>query len=128
MSGLSQPDLSDIKRGDWVDRRLPRSLRPYVDIRDDKRLGLKSTAILFGVHGKAAVGLFYGLAVTAWAVGGFLAGMTAPYALGIAVISAHLGWQAWRLDLTRPDLSFRLFLANIGTGILLALAAYMGTW
>ncbi|MDP0929521.1 hypothetical protein Q0601_20240 [Paracoccus onubensis] len=23
----------------------------YVDVRDDKRLGLKSTAILFGAHG-----------------------------------------------------------------------------
>lgn len=71
--------------------------------------------------------MFYGLTVAAWAVGGFLAGMSAPYALGIAVIAGHLGWQAWRLDLGRPDLSFRLFLANIGTGLVLAVAAYMGT-
>ena len=104
------------------------SVYAYVDIRDDKRLGLKSTAILFGAHGKAMIGLFYGLTVVAWAAGGFLAGMSAPYALGIVVIAGHLGWQVWRLDLGRPDLSFRLFLANIGTGLLLAVAAYMGTW
>lgn len=103
------------------------SVYAYVDIRDDTRLGLRSTAILFGRHGKAAIGLFYGLAVAAWAVGGWLAGMSALYGFGIAVIAVHLGWQAWRLDLGRPDLSFRLFLANILTGLLLAVAAYLGT-
>lgn len=103
------------------------SVYAYVDIRDDKRLGLKSTAILFGARGKAMIGLFYGLAVAAWGLGGLLAGMTLPYALGVAAIAAHLGWQAWQLDLGRPDLSFRLFLANIGTGVLLAVAAYLGT-
>lgn len=104
------------------------SVYAYVDIRDDKRLGLKSTAILFGAHGKAAIGLFYALTIAAWALGGFLTGMSASYALGIALIAAHLAWQVWRLDLERPDLSFRLFLANIGTGMMLAAAAYVGTW
>src|SRR4051794_19591647 len=29
MTTLSRPDLSDIRRGDWVDRRLPIAWRPY---------------------------------------------------------------------------------------------------
>ncbi len=99
----------------------------YVDVRDDARLGLKSTAILFGQHGKACIGLFYAVAIAAWSTGGWLTGMSLPYAVGMLVIAAYLGWQIWRLDLSRPEISYRLFLANILTGILLAAAAFAGT-
>ena len=99
----------------------------YVDVRDDTRLGLKSTAILFGSRGKACIGLFYAMAVAAWSVGGWLAGMSLPYAAGMLVIAVHLGWQTWRLDLSRPEINYRLFLANILTGMLLAAAAFAGT-
>jgi 4-hydroxybenzoate polyprenyltransferase len=99
----------------------------YVDVKDDTRLGLKSTAILFGRHGKAIIGVFYGLAVGAWALGGWLLGMSLPYMLGILVIAAHLAWQTGRIDLVRPEVNYRLFLANILTGLLLAGAAVLGT-
>lgn len=99
----------------------------YVDVKDDKRLGLKSTAILFGRHGKAIIGVFYGLAVGAWALGGWLLGMSLPYMLGILVIAAHLAWQTGRIDLVRPEVNYRLFLANILTGLLLAGTAVLGT-
>ncbi|WP_448954704.1 4-hydroxybenzoate octaprenyltransferase [Labrys neptuniae] len=100
----------------------------YVDVRDDTRLGLKSTAILFGRRGKAFVGLFYGLTIAGWSLGGWLAGMSLPYAIGMLAIAAHLAWQTWRLNLARPDVNYRLFLANILTGILLAGAAFAGSW
>jgi len=100
----------------------------YVDVKDDTRLGLKSTAILFGQHGKTCIGLFYGLTVLAWSIGGWLVGMSMPYAVGMLVIAAHLAWQTWRLDLTRPEVNFRLFLSNILTGALLACAALFGAW
>ena len=99
----------------------------YVDVRDDTRLGLKSTAILFGDRGRACIGLFYTIAIAAWSAGGWLTGMSLPYATGMLVIAAHLGWQTWRLDLSRPEISYRLFLANILTGMLLAAAAFAGT-
>ncbi|MDK4702339.1 4-hydroxybenzoate octaprenyltransferase [Rhizobium sp. CNPSo 4062] len=99
----------------------------YVDVRDDARLGLKSTAILFGNRGKACIGLFYAIAIVAWSAGGWLTGMSLPYATGMLVIAAHLGWQTWRLDLLRPEISYQLFLANILTGMLLAAAAFAGT-
>lgn len=100
----------------------------YVDVKDDSRLGLKSTAILFGQHGKTCIGLFYALTVGAWSLGGWLLGMSLPYAIGMLVIAAHLAWQTWRIDLDRPEVNFRLFLANILTGALLAGAAFVGTW
>jgi 4-hydroxybenzoate polyprenyltransferase len=100
----------------------------YVDVKDDTRLGLKSTAILFGRRGKAWIGLFYALTVASWSLGGWLSDMALPYAAGMAVIAAHLAWQTWRIDLRRPELNFRLFLSNILTGVLLACAALAGTW
>ncbi|KAF5888179.1 4-hydroxybenzoate octaprenyltransferase [Rhizobium sp. PEPV16] len=205
MTTLSRPDLSDIHRGDWVDRRLPAGWRPYtrlarldrpvgiwltlfpcwaackrfthwpqavlgaafnwgmlmawaeaaghipagavlmwtgaiawqigydtvyayVDLKDDTRLGLKSTAILFGRHGKTFIGLFYALAVGAWSLGGWLLDMSPPYAIGMLVIAIHLAWQTQRIDLARPEVNYRLFLANILTGLLLACTALSGTW
>ena len=100
----------------------------YVDVEDDTRLGLKSTAILFGPRGKLAVGACYALTVAAWSVGGCMSGSTPFYAVGMTVIAAHLAWQTWRIDLNRPEVNYRLFLANILTGILLAGTALLGTW
>ncbi len=100
----------------------------YVDVKDDTRLGLKSTAILFAHRGKACIGLFYALTVASWSLGGWLSGMSLPYAAGMVVIAAHLAWQAWRIDLQRPELNFRLFLSNILTGALLLFTALIGTW
>jgi len=91
----------------------------YVDVQDDARLGLKSTAILFGHRGKAWIGLFYALTVGAWSIGGWLLGMSMSYAIGMIVIAAHLAWQIWCLDLSRPEVNFRLFLSNVLTGVLL---------
>ena len=99
----------------------------YVDVQDDTRLGLKSTAILFGHRGKAWIGLFYALTVGAWSIGGWLLGMSIPYAIGMLVIAAHLAWQIWWLDLSRPEVNFRLFLSNVLTGALLAFGAFIGT-
>ena len=104
------------------------SVYAYVDVADDTRLGLKSTAILFGENGRACIGLFYALAVASWSLGGWLLGMGTAYGVGMAVIGAHLAWQAWRVDLKRPELNYRLFLSNILTGVLLAGAALAGTW
>ncbi|NTI24870.1 4-hydroxybenzoate octaprenyltransferase [Rhizobium rhizogenes] len=98
----------------------------YVDLKDDAHLGLKSTAILFDRHGKAWIGFFYALTVVAWSLGGWFVGMSLPYALGMLVITVHLAWQVWQIDLSRPEINYRLFLANILTGVMLAAAALLG--
>ena len=69
-----------------------------------------------------------GLTLAAWSLGGWMLGMSSLYAVGMVVVAAHLAWQAWRFDLDRPEVSYRLFLANILTGVLLAGAALAGTF
>ena len=72
--------------------------------------------------------MFYALAVAAWSLGGWLLQMSSPYTIGMLVIAAQLAWQTRRIDLARPDLNYRLFLANILRGVLLAGTALSGTW
>ncbi|MGW1424587.1 4-hydroxybenzoate octaprenyltransferase [Bradyrhizobium manausense] len=98
----------------------------YVDVKDDTRIGLKSTAILFGQKGKICIGLFYILTIASWSLGGWLLSMSPPYALGM-VFTLHFAWQTWRINLQRPEVNFGLFLSNVSTGLLLTCVALMGT-
>lgn len=80
---------------------------------------------LSDIHSEAWIGLFYALTVGVWSIGGWLLGMSLPYAVGMLVITGHLAWQIWRLDLSRPEVNFRLFLSNVLTGVLLACGAFI---
>ena len=70
------------------------TLYAHQDVRDDKRLGLKSTALLIGparsrvVLGTLAVG-----AVGAWTVAGVAAQLSWPWFVSVAGAGAHLAWQ-----------------------------------
>lgn len=99
----------------------------YVDVRDDARLGLHSTALKFRDRGKIWVGGFYVATVVLWTWGGWAMGLEPAYYVGMVAIALHLGWQMWRFDLQRPDRNFGLFRANLWTGALLLLAALAGT-
>ena len=98
----------------------------YVDMRDDARLGLHSTALKFRDNGKIWVSGFYVATVILWTWGGWAMGLSAAYYLGMLAVALHLGWQAWRFDLQKPDRNFGLFRANLWTGVLLLAASLCG--
>lgn len=100
----------------------------YVDVQDDTRLGLKSTAILFGPHGKLAIATLYTMTVLAWWVGGDMLGMSRGYGVGLLLVAIHLAWQVSQFYSERPVGNYGLFLANILTAALLVAAAVLGTW
>ena len=70
------------------------ALSAYVDEKDDVRLRLKYSAILFGQIGRTVAGDFYAVAVVAWSIGRVLLGKFSFHDLGSLVIAAHLAWQA----------------------------------
>ena len=76
-----------------------------MDVKEDTRLGLKSTAILFGPRGKLAIGVCYALTVAAWSLGGWLSGMSPLYYVGMTAIAAHLAWR--KLSLVVPTRAVR---------------------
>ncbi|MDM9558970.1 4-hydroxybenzoate octaprenyltransferase [Bordetella petrii] len=103
------------------------SIYAYVDVRDDARLGLRSTAMRFGAHGKLWIGGFYAATIALWAWGGHAMELGWGYQAGMVAVAAHLAWQLYTFDLQRPDRNFMLFRANLWTGVLLIAAALAGT-
>ncbi|ELY2788436.1 4-hydroxybenzoate octaprenyltransferase [Cronobacter sakazakii] len=98
----------------------------YADAKDDVRIGIKSTALLFGAHGKRSIAGFYLLTLVLWSAGGGILGMHPPYAFGMLMIALYLAWQTRRLDLSNPAQSFHHFVHNVLTGLLLAFSAAAG--
>lgn len=103
------------------------SIYAYVDVRDDRSLGLHSTAMRFGDQGKLWIGGFYVATVVLWAWGGYAMGLSWAYQVGMAAVAVHLAWQLKVFDIQRPDRNFMLFRANLWLGALLVVAALAGT-
>ena len=98
----------------------------YTDIKDDLKLGLKSTAIRFGDNGFYWLSGFYLATVILWLWGGWSMAMGWGYFIFIALIAAHFIWQLKIFDINKPERSFFLFRANMLTGVLLIAAAWLG--
>ncbi len=98
----------------------------YIDVRDDRRLGLHSTALRFGDAGKTWVAGFYVATMLLWVLGGRDVGMGWPYYVGMALIAVHLLWQLVRFDVHRPELGLGLFRANLWVGVALVAASVAG--
>ncbi|MCR4332842.1 MAG: 4-hydroxybenzoate octaprenyltransferase [Sulfuricaulis sp.] len=83
-----------------------------VDRDDDRKVGVKSTAILFGRHDRAMVFLFHVLTLSLLAYSGALAGLGLRYYAGLV---AALGFVLYQQHLMRDrtrDGCFRAFLNN----------------
>lgn len=103
------------------------SIYAYVDVRDDRSLGLHSTAMRFGDQGKLWIGGFYAATLALWIWGGYAMGLGWGYFAGMGAVAIHLAWQLREFDLQRPERNFKLFRANLWTGVLLIAAALAGT-
>ena len=90
------------------------------DIQDDARVGVRSTARLFGAHVQGAVGALYALSVV-FAQAAMLAAHFGAFAqLGVLAFAAHLFWQTRQIDeAAPPELALGLFRANRDAGLLL---------
>jgi 4-hydroxybenzoate polyprenyltransferase len=91
----------------------------HQDAEDDALIGIKSTALLFGARTRAALMIFYGLAVVLIGAALMLAGARWPAWIGLAAFAAHLIWQIKRLEIGDPALCLRLFKSNRDAGLLL---------
>nr|WP_286294153.1 4-hydroxybenzoate octaprenyltransferase [Methylomarinovum sp. IN45] len=83
-----------------------------VDREDDLRIGVKSTAILFGRHDRLIIGLIQlaMLAVLAWV--GRLAGLGEGYWAGLLAAAGFMAYQQWLIRERDPGRCFQAFLNN----------------
>jgi 4-hydroxybenzoate polyprenyltransferase len=101
-----------------------------VDREDDREIGIKSTAILFGRHDRLIIGLLQILMLALLGVAGVLAGLGFFYWLGLAAGGLLFLYQQWLIREREPADCFRGFLNNnwFGMSIFLGIAAdyYLG--
>ena len=91
-----------------------------MDIEDDLKVGVKSTAILFGEYVYAALFVCNALTVMLLALAGVLSGLGGLYYTGLLLVFAALSAILWliRRYPTR-EAAFRGFVANAGVGVLI---------
>jgi 4-hydroxybenzoate polyprenyltransferase len=83
-----------------------------VDRDDDRRVGVKSTAILFGRHDRAMVFLFHVLTLSLLTYSGALAGLGLRYYAGLLAASGFVLYQQLLMRERTRDGCFRAFLNN----------------
>ncbi|MBX2804997.1 MAG: 4-hydroxybenzoate octaprenyltransferase [Hyphomicrobiales bacterium] len=91
----------------------------HQDKEDDALVGLKSTALKFGVKTKPWLMLFYGLTLVLLASSGLLAGADGLLYLGIAAVAIHFGWQIATLDVNDPANCLHRFRSNREAGAII---------
>jgi 4-hydroxybenzoate polyprenyltransferase len=89
-----------------------------VDRDDDVRIGVKSTAILFGRLDRLAVGLFQLLVLLLLGVVGRASGLGAVFYLGLVLAAGLFGYQQRLIRGRERDACFRAFLNNHWFGLL----------
>lgn len=102
------------------------TLYAMVDREDDLKIGVKSTAILFGRHDLLVIsGLMLLLLVMLTALG-VVAGLAWPWFVAVALVAGLLGWQRRMIRNREPAACFRAFLQNnwVGCSIFLGLVGH----
>ena len=90
-----------------------------VDRADDRRIGVRSSAILFGDADRMIIGALQVLFVLAMFMAGRQAGLGAWYYGGVAVAAGLFGWQQYLIRDREPPACFRAFLNNNLVGLAL---------
>ncbi|MDP3846959.1 MAG: 4-hydroxybenzoate octaprenyltransferase [Pseudomonas sp.] len=99
-----------------------------VDRDDDLKVGVKSTAILFGDADRLIIGGLQGLALLCLLLAGARFELGAYYHLGLAVAAGCFAWQLWSTRSRDPQACFAAFLHNhwAGLAIFLGIVADYG--
>jgi 4-hydroxybenzoate polyprenyltransferase len=83
-----------------------------VDREDDKKIGVKSTAVLFGEVDLFVIAGLQGLMVIALALIGYRAELGFWYYLSVAVAACLMAWHLWLARDRKPEGCFQAFLKN----------------
>ena len=90
-----------------------------VDRDDDRVVGIKSTAILFGRHDRLAIGLLQGAALFCLYRAGAVFGLGFYYQASLAGAAALFAFQHYLIADRRPSRCFAAFLHNNWVGMLI---------
>lgn len=95
----------------------------HQDKTDDALIGVKSTALKFGVHSKLYIGLSYALAFALLAAAGYAGSSGWEYFAILTTAGIHFIWQlmAWKSE--NPASCLAIFRSNRDAGLIILLAS-----
>ncbi|WP_106476827.1 4-hydroxybenzoate octaprenyltransferase [Phytohalomonas tamaricis] len=99
-----------------------------VDRDDDLKIGIKSTAVLFGRHDLLIIGLLQALVVVLLAITGIMASLGGFYWAALVVIAIIFGYQQYITASRSREGCFKAFLNNHWVGIVLFGGIALTTW
>ncbi|KAI3886486.1 hypothetical protein MKW92_010279 [Papaver armeniacum] len=98
----------------------------HQDKEDDLRVGVKSTAILFGDQTKIWITGFGIASIITLSVSGYNASIGWPFYASLVAASAQLAWQIWTADLSNPADCTNKFLSNTWYGAIVFVGILFG--
>lgn len=99
------------------------------DREDDRRIGIKSSALFFGDAVPVAVGFFLGGMVICLVLAGQSTGLRTEFYLVLALLSGLFVWQVWRLrNSVSPHMAFIMFQQHVYVGVIVLLAIWFGVF
>ncbi len=99
----------------------------HQDAVDDRRIGLKSTAIRFGEDSRVWLSGFSAVMVGGLCLAGVAASQTWPFYLSVAAAAAHLGHQVGTLDIRNGPDCGKKFVSNRRLGAIVFTGIVLGT-
>ena len=91
----------------------------HQDKEDDVRIGVKSSALALGSHTRPWLFIFYGTALSFWAVAGQAAGLGPFFWVALAAAALQLAWQAAKVATDDPADCLAKFRSNRAVGWLM---------
>lgn len=92
-----------------------------MDREDDLKIGVKSTAILFGSWDVAAVGLLYAVTCLLLLTAGMVCNAGWGFHVGLTLAAGQMAWQIWRIRHREREPLLGVFLSNQWAGALVGL-------
>ncbi len=99
------------------------------DREDDRRIGVKSSALFFGEAVPVAVGVFLAGMLMCLVVAGQLSGLGMGYYLILALPAGIFVWQVRRLyRIVPPDVAFAMFRQHVYSGVMILVGIWIGSF
>lgn len=100
----------------------------HQDIEDDMKVGVKSTARLFGGKSRKFVAGFYGVTYLLLGAAGMAATGSPVIFLLLVPVAIHFGWQVRTWRLSDPGSALARFKSNRNAGLLALIAFLIAAW
>lgn len=97
-----------------------------VDREYDLKIGVKSTAVLFGSADTLIIGLLQGLVILAWWLAGYRFGLDWPYFVGVIAAAILFAYHQTLIRDRLPEPCFKAFLHNRWVGLVMFLGVVIG--